>query len=83
MSTQKLPATTPQRRPGGCTGRGFVPGQSGNPAGGTSRNRALVRALAKALKPEMLLQLRNIAQDTDAPAPARVFASAVVVEASR
>jgi hypothetical protein len=33
------------RQPGGCTGRGFLPGQSGNPKGGRPKVKGLMTAL--------------------------------------
>jgi Family of unknown function (DUF5681) len=35
----------PGKRLGGCTGRGFMPGQSGNPKGGRPKTKGLLNAL--------------------------------------
>src|SRR5688572_18529136 len=58
---ETLLATPQQPRLGGCTGKGFMPGQSGNPAGSrTSHARATARALAKALSCEGLWCMQDI-----------------------
>jgi hypothetical protein len=54
-----LDATTEQRSPkrlGGITGRGFMPGQCGNPAGRSKANRN-IEALARSHGPEAIAAL--------------------------
>ena len=63
--------------------RPWKPGQSGNPSGKRGFERKLVRSIALAFTPEMLVVMRTIAEDTRAPKLARAVAGAAVLEAAR
>ena len=60
--------------------RPFAPGVSGNP-GAKPKYTALTKAFARALRHEVLPHMRDIANDPTAPALARAFAGAALVQA--
>ena len=60
----------PTKRVGGATGKGFVPGKSGNP-GGMSKAAAEVRRMAQEAGPEALNGLLALARGGKVPAAVR------------
>ncbi len=67
------------RATGGITGRGWLPGQSGNP-GGRSPEVGRVRELARARTEEAIEALTNIMRDPEASASARVAAAEALLD---
>lgn len=58
--------TEPGKRPGGVTGKGFLPGRSGNPSGlsrDASAAAARLRRMAAAMTEECLVEALSIAKD--------------------
>lgn len=69
----------PPERPGGVTGRGFQPGQSGNP-GGRLKAVKEVEETAREHTAAAMAALAEIATNGDAPPAARVSASSVLLD---
>jgi len=76
-----LRATEKQRskRPGGVTGKGFMPGQSGNP-GGRPKVVAEVRALARQHTAEVITTLLAIMRNPEHDPRARVAAAKEILD---
>lgn len=69
----------PQRLVGGITGKGFKPGQSGNP-GGMPKGVGDVKALARQHTSTAMEALVSIAGDPEKPPAARVQAASVILD---
>jgi hypothetical protein len=69
----------PAKIPGGATGRGFQPGQSGNP-GGKPKGLAEVQQLARAHTVTAINTLAQIASAAKAPPAARVSAAQALLD---
>ena len=69
----------PQRKLGGVTGKGFRPGQSGNPTG-LPKGVAEVRAAARQHTAAAIATLAEIAASRKAPASARVSAAEALLD---
>lgn len=67
------------KRLGGATGKGFLPGKSGNP-GGQPGGIAELRALARAHTPEAIGALVEIVRARKAPPAARVAAATAILD---
>ncbi len=81
MSDTQTPTQRPGYKPGGTTGRGFRPGQSGNPAGQVRRTKdgRTVAQLARDLTEDALKVLREIAKNKKEPAGVRIQAATAIV----
>jgi hypothetical protein len=69
---------TKNKKLGGCTGKGFMPGQSGNP-GGRPKEVGHVRALAKKYTEEAIRTLAELMR-TGKPDRARVAAAEALLD---
>lgn len=75
----KVDRNPPQRKLGGATGKGFLPGKSGNP-GGMPKGVGDVKALARQHTPVAMEALVSIAGDPEKPPAARVQAATVILD---
>jgi hypothetical protein len=86
MDSEMLTATPKQpeapKRLGGCTGKGFMPGASGNP-NGQSELDAIVCSLAQHLTAKNLLRLDSIANDERTPKRLQVKCIDIIERARR
>ena len=79
ISTLRTTQKQRGRKQGGITGRGFMPGQSGNPAG-RPKDYAVMRDLARQKTEKAINTLVNIMDGRKSPANARVAAAVVLLD---